>query len=377
MSDMKIISADSHANEPYDIYQRLPAEHRARAPHIEVIDGLRYNILEGQPPKVVEAPNPLTEDDMTRYWREGEEVGRVFHRAGGVDIRTRLADQELDGVSAEVIYPQGLFKVFASSDPGYQTAFSQLYNDWYEEIFGSHRDRCLVSAVIPMVSIEDGTSEAKRVGQMGYRSLSVPVAMPALPYNSPKYEPFWAAAEDTGIPVAFHVATEGPSPHPVADKPIKKDPGEDVVETVAAFASAIDPLTRIVASGVMEKHPGLRFVLVECGIGWLAWVLQTMDEQIEKRHMWVEPKLDMSPSEYFRRQGYATFQDDAVGMVNREVTGSNTLLWGNDYPHDEGTFPHSREAIEHTFRGVSEEEKRMVVGGNAAKLYGFPFNGAS
>jgi predicted TIM-barrel fold metal-dependent hydrolase len=241
-------------------------------------------------------------------------------------------------------------------------------------IVGGHKDRCLVSAVIPMIDVGDSVAEAQRIAAMGYRSLSVPYSMPAAPYNLPEYEPFWTAVEELGIPLAFHVATEGPSPHFVSTEPDKARPGQDLVESIAAFSSAMDPLTRMVGSGALENHPNLKFVLAECGIGWLAWVLQTMDEMNEKRHMWVEPKLDARPSEYFRRQGYATFQEDAVGLRNRDITGVETLMWGNDYPHDEGTFPYSREAIKRTFAGVPEEDTRKIICENAAKLYGFSLN---
>ena len=117
MSDYKVISADSHCNEPAEIYERLPVEYRARAPHEETIDGERFMVFEGQTPMPVIAPNPLNEDDMQRYWRDGEDLGRQQHRAGGVDISLRLADLEKDGVSAEVIYPQAVFKTFASPGP--------------------------------------------------------------------------------------------------------------------------------------------------------------------------------------------------------------------------------------------------------------------
>ena len=117
MAEYKVISADSHLNEPQEVYDRLPAEYRARAPRIEVRDDQRYIIVEGQGPARIEAPNPLKEDDMNRYWRDNEEVGRVMHRAGGTDIPLRLTDQETDGVSAEVIYPHGTFHTFSSKGP--------------------------------------------------------------------------------------------------------------------------------------------------------------------------------------------------------------------------------------------------------------------
>ena len=132
------------------------------------------------------------------------------------------------------------------------------------------------------------------------------------------------------------------------------------------------PMCLFIASGILERFPGLKFVLVECGIGWLAWVLQTLDQINEKRHMWISPKLGLKPSEYFRRQGAATFCDDEVGLANRGVTGIESLLWGNDYPHDEGTFPHSQAVIERVFKDVDAPERDKILFRNSAALYGFP-----
>lgn len=377
MADYKIISADSHCNEPQDIYQRLPAEYRDRAPHEETIDGARYLINEGQEPSPIEAPNPLNEDDMNRYWRDGEELGRQQHRAGGVDIPLRLKDLERDGVNAEVIYPQAVFKIFSSPDPGYQLALARLYNDWHHEIFGEHPDRFVVTAEIPMLNFEDAIAESERVVKMGYRSLSLPLTMPGRPYNYSDYEPFWAAAEEMGAPLALHVFTQGPTGNAALRVPLSDRPqgiGEDMVGNILLMAEAMSPLTMLVASGTLERHPKLKFVLVESGIGWLAWVLQTMDEMYYKRHMWHRPRLKKLPSEYFKGQGYVTFGDDVAGLNNRHITGVDCLMWGSDYPHDEGTFPHSREVIERTFKDIPEDEKRKIVGENAAKLYGFSVN---
>ena len=373
MTDYKIISADSHASEPMELYERLPAEYRHRAPRIETRDGVRYYVFEGMSPSPIEAPNPLNEDDRRRFWRDGEEVGRVVHRAGGTDVPLRLVDQDEDGVSGEIIYPTGYLLTTTSPDPRLQLALARLYNDWYHEIFGDYSDRLVVSATIPILNIEDAIAEAKRAVKMGYRSLSIPMMMPALPYNQPHYEPFWSAVEEMGVPVSLHTFTQGPNTGEV-DQEKWENPGEDMIDLILGLAGAMNPILRLIASGVLQRHPGLKIVLVECGIGWLAWLLQAMDEMHHKRHMWARPKLEMLPSEYFKRQGHLTFGDDWVGLHNREVTGVDCLMWGSDYPHDEGTFPHSREVIERTFKDVPEDEKRKIIGGNAARLYGFPMN---
>ena len=164
--------------------------------------------------------------------------------------------------------------------------------------------------------------------------------------------------------------TSGPSPTP-APEPEERIPN-DLEGQVLGMSLAMYPMVQLIGSGALQRHPNLKFVLVESGIGWLAWLLTQMDDNHHRRHMWETPKLDLLPSEYFKRQGFATFADDIVGLMVREITGVECLLWGSDYPHDEGTFPHSREVIERTFKGIPEDEKRKIVGENAARLYGFP-----
>jgi predicted TIM-barrel fold metal-dependent hydrolase len=365
----RAISSDSHLNEPLEIYERLPAALRARAPRLELRNGKRFMIVEGQPPRPLEAPNPLHEDDKRRYWRDESEgeLGRVFHRAGGTDVALRLKDQDADGIGAEVIYPHGTFNTFTSPDPEFQLALARLYNDYYHEIFGDHPDRFVVSAIIPMGRVDAAIKEAQRVAGLGFRSLSIPMDVPGRPYNTAHYEPFWSAVEELGIPLALHIFTEAKTSE--RDTPVRAEPGEDLAFEVVDMAFAMKPLCLFVASGILERHPSLRFVLVECGIGWLAWVLQTLDQINEKRHMWINPRLSLKPSEYFKRQGAATFCDDEVGLRNRDITGVESLLWGNDYPHDEGTFPYSQSVIERVFKGVPAADKRKILRENAARLY--------
>ena len=375
MPHYPVISANSHLNEPHEIYERLPERFRHRAPRVEERDGQRYLVVEGQWPFPIEAPNPISEDDKTRYWRDDgeteEDVGRVFHRAGGTDINLRLADQAKDGISAEVIYPHGIFNAFTSSDPEFQLALARVYNDYYNEIFGAYPERFVVSAVMPMLDVAGAIVEAERLAKLGFRSVSLPMELPSRPYNLPEFDPFWAAAEEMGLVLGLHTFTFA---EPVDEQGPQRGaaPGADLVETVFYMGVALKPLCELVASGVLQRHPRLKFVLAECGIGWLAWALQTLDQMQDKRHMWMNTRLDLRASDYFRRQGGATFADDAAGLNNREITGVDCLLWGNDYPHDEGTFPHSHEAIERTFVGVSEEDKKKILFENAVRFYGFP-----
>lgn len=119
-----------------------------------------------------------------------------------------------------------------------------------------------------------------------------------------------------------------------------------------------------------HRHPKLRFVIAEGGIGWIASLLRFMDHWWNDHHHWMKPQLDESPSTYFHRQFWATFEDDRPGLLTRELLGVDRLMWGSDYPHTEGIFPRSREQIEEDFKGVPQAEARAMVADNAAHLYG-------
>jgi predicted TIM-barrel fold metal-dependent hydrolase len=110
---------------------------------------------------------------------------------------------------------------------------------------------------------------------------------------------------------------------------------------------------------------------VESGIGWLPWLLETMDHAYRAHHMWVRPVLPRLPSEYYKSNCFSTFQIDPVGLDQIEEQGlTDNVLWANDYPHHEGTWPHSAAAIERGMGHLSESTREKVLGGNAARIFG-------
>jgi predicted TIM-barrel fold metal-dependent hydrolase len=183
------------------------------------------------------------------------------------------------------------------------------------------------------------------------------------PYNSRDYDPGWAAAQAHGMPVSFHVGTGS---NPVTERGL----GGAVINYVEVGLGAQRSLAYLAASGVLARFPDLHVVMVECGAGWLAWLLERMDEAFEEHEQWVQPKLAEPPSFYVRRQGHVTFGNDAAGVVNRDFTGIESLLWASDYPHPEGTWPHTRETLERIFAGVSEPDRERVTYSTTARLYG-------
>ena len=349
-----IVSADCHVLEPPDLWERrIAPKFRHRLPKMELDDrGRKTLIVEGQRSTRIRDFS-LAGDDLERA------------KSGSWDPAKRHKDLDRDGIDAEVVYPNRGLLMWASPDHEHQTEMCRVWNDWAIEVFPTSQKRSLPVAAIAPQNVETSVKEVERVAKLGYRAVFLPVQVPDQPYNLPLYEPLWAAIQETGMPMSFHVGT-GKDPRTATGN------GGAILNYVwHALATAIEPVTQMCVSGILQRFPQLKFATVEAGIGWLAWTLWVMDEGYQKHHFWVAPKLEMLPSEYFRRQGYSTFQDDPIGLETRKWIGPENLMWGDDYPHHEGTWPRSQEVIDRTMSDLSDEERHKVLGLTAARLYGF------
>jgi predicted TIM-barrel fold metal-dependent hydrolase len=266
------------------------------------------------------------------------------------------------------LYPTIALFAFMIPDPELRAACARVYNDWLAETFAPD-PRFAAAALIPVQDVDFAVAEIERVAGKGLRSAMLPINPPAeRPYNDEAYEPLWAAAAAHGFPVSFHVGTGS---NPVTER----GPGGAVINYVEVGLGAPRTLAYLAASGVLERHPDLHVVMVECGAGWLAWLMERMDEAFEEHAGWVRPKLAEPPSSYVRRQGHVTFGNDASGVENRAFTGVEPLLWASDYPHPEGTWPHTKETLARIFGHVPDEERAAITGGTTQALYQFAANG--
>lgn len=340
LKTIPIISADSHISPPLNLYaERLPAHLRHRAPRVEKDEKGEKVVVEGQHARRV------GEAEIKQHEREPEE---------------RLKDLAVDGVVAEVMYGGGT----RMGDAELSMACARVNNDWLAEVFAPYRKRFAAGASIPLFDIGEAITELRRAAKLGLRPAVLPDHMDERPFNSPEYDPFWAAAQEEGMPLSFHVGF-GRDPVRV------HGPGGAITNYALVNSSIIETLSHLSSGGVLERFPDLKVTLVECGIGWLAWGMQILDEAYIKHAHWTRPKLAEPPSFYIKRQVKLTFQDDAVGLGLLDYTGADTLMWGNDYPHHEGTWPHSRDVVARLFAGVPEAAVRKIVHENAKQLYGF------
>jgi predicted TIM-barrel fold metal-dependent hydrolase len=353
ISALPKISADAHVDEPHDLwYERMDRALRDLAPRrIETDEAGGWSlVVDGDPI----GWSGLTFDEAA----ENEAA-----RAAAVAPEVRLAMMRTDGINGEIIYPTIGLYAWNITDPRVGEATCRIYNDWILERLGGHA-RMKVAAMVPTWDVAMAVAEIDRVASHGsVGGLLLPlVGTPE--WNLPQWEPLWTVIAESGVPAVMHQGTGH-------DMIFYRGWGSATANLLATQSMAARATALLSCSGVLERHPALHAVLVEVNAGWIAWTMHTLDEYYQAHQGWAKPKLAALPSHYIRRQIHATFQSDIVAMRNVDFTGADCLLWGNDYPHPESTYPNSREVLSTVLDGVDDVTARAVVGGTAARLFGF------
>ena len=357
-----MVSADGHVQEPSDfLSSRIDKAYHDRLPGV-VLDG-KGNTLqktEGFRPVRIQNINFAGED--------------LLRNRSGKTPQDRIKDLTLDGVDAEVLFPNKGLTIWATPDSDFSLAMCKAYNEWAWETFADFNDRLSPMACVAPGSLAGTIQEIQRCAKLGFRGLSLPCKpVWGAPdhnnanYNLPEFDDLWACIQDVDLPITFHIST-GRDP-----RTSRGNGGAIINYAVHSLSPTMEPIANLCASGVIDKFPKINFGTIEAGIGWVAWALQALDEAYRKHHMFVRPKLNRLPSEYFRSNGFASFQEDKVGLdLARQYDLVNNFQWANDFPHHEGTWPHSAAAIERTMGGLSDAERARILGLNAAEIFKFP-----
>ncbi len=364
----RLISADAHVVEPRDLWTtRMDRKWRDRAPHIATLEDGDYIIIEGLRPRPLAFEGPMA-DLKAQGFDIPKPKGYRYEdtRPGAWDPYERLKDQDMDGVSGEVIYPGIGLTLCRTPDAEYLHASCRAYNDWIAEFCSPYPDRLKGAAMLPNRGpIEWAVAEAERVAKLGLTVVMLPAWCDDRPYNLPAWDPLWAALQDLGLTASFHLCGREPFGR-------AHGPGAGGINVGTIKFEMHDTLMRLIWSGVPLRFPRVKWVLVEGGIGWIASVLEFMDHWWNDHKGWMQPRLPEPPSTYFHRHFCATFENDRAGILTREMIGVENLMWGSDYPHTEGVWPFSRKMVARNFASVPEEETRKIVHDNAVRMYGFP-----
>jgi predicted TIM-barrel fold metal-dependent hydrolase len=358
----RLYSCDDHLdlwNLPRDVWDgRLPASLRERAPRVVEQGETSWWTCDGTIMGMYGLSGP---------YRTGfSAISRLGIEDDGLrasDPALRLQDMERDGVYASVIYGPNLFGL-PIADPELKAACLAAYNDWASEFNRVAPGRLSVLPVLPTHAPDVATAELERAAKAGHRG--VIISPFEFRCTDPEWARFWDVAEATGLPVSFHIG-QGTSQVRVA-------PGS---WELAAFSAVgpmqlDEPLAMMVYSGVLETRPKLRLVLAESGIGWLPYFVKRLDAAGEKHiPRATDYRLKAKPSEIFKRQVYATFEEEPLGPELLPLLGPDNFMWASDYPHPDSTFPHSREAIAEAFAGLDAAFIEQVTATNCKRLYGF------
>jgi predicted TIM-barrel fold metal-dependent hydrolase len=376
MSEMHVMSADSHVMEPADFWAtRLDVKYRDQAPRVVKNDrGAGYVFVA---PGI--SPFPVAGGFGTG--RSGTELkehlskGYEAARPSGWDPAERIKDQDIDGVEAEVLYTTLGMRLFSLDDAGLQRACFGAYNDWLAEFCSYNPKRLVGNALVSLEDIGEGIKELERCARIGLRGAMIWGSAPEdRPYSSRIYDPFWQAASELEMPLSLHVITGRGR-----ESKLEVDPKTGNIVSLAGptrlemYANVIHEiqrsLTSLIVSGVLERFPRLKLVSAENDVGWLPHYMYRLDHAWEKYSALTPEPLPLKPSDYMRRQLWATFQDDPVGPATYKFFGSSNYMWASDFPHTDSTWPNSRKVIERDFVGVPDDVTRKIVFENAAKLY--------
>jgi predicted TIM-barrel fold metal-dependent hydrolase len=365
------ISADSHVVEPPEVFTPLERRFGDRAPRVvfNAQNGHQLDLGDGTLGLPIGAFLIAGMDLGSPATREQLRKGYAIARAGVYDVAQRLRDQDLDGVSAEVLYPSVLFNVYQIEDNEIVKAAFEEYNNWLAEYVAQGNGRLFGLAAIQLRDIDAAITEMQRVKDMGFVGVCIPCTAPAeTPYSSQYYDRFWAAAQEAEMPLAMHIFTGATPNHG-----LPKWPG---VSYPLAYIGIEVTIATLILSGVCERFPGLRFVPTEFETGWVGNMLRRIDHSFYRSGGTPYPGvlLRMKPSEYWSQNFSITFEDDEIGIRTLDYIGINNLMWGSDYPHGDSVFPESQPILDRLFSGKPEEERLAVTALNACKLYKLPFS---
>jgi predicted TIM-barrel fold metal-dependent hydrolase len=287
---------------------------------------------------------------------------------GVLDGDKRLAEQGQDGIVGEVMYPSLNMFTWAVGDTEIMNAAFQRHNDWIVHYCRNAPDRLIGIGCLPIPDVGLAIQEMTRAAELGVRGFMIPTHTPTdRPYHHEDYDPFWEAAQEMNLPLTMHIFV-GTSPD--GGMPSHwGTPGGTIKGYTMAFTTAVNAMIDIICGGVVERFPKLKFVIAEYEIGWLAHILERLDHAAYRTPQHAVDYLTMKPSEYFRRNFIATFEDDKFGIATRYGIGVKNLMWGNDYPHHDSIWPQSMRILDELMTGVPANEVQQMCLDTVCELY--------
>jgi len=284
----------------------------------------------------------------------------------------RLADMDRDGVDASVMY--GPTDPFVIADGELRRHVYEIYNDWVIDFSSAAPERLLGVAQLPMDDPEAARNELSRLAKKSMRLFNVLAARATPPVYDPSWDPFWALAEELEVPIAFHLAVDvrrgGGAPPPA--NPIVAGATRTTLQ-MQGF-QLVEPMAGLIFNGTLDRFPRLKLIMAEAGLAWVPHMIQSFDYYMGRLRSGKvntngAPLPKLTPSEYFPKQIWVTFQDDPYGMKMLNILDQDKVMWASHYPHPASTWPFSQQVIEAQMQGIDPAVRQKILCDNARKLY--------
>lgn len=364
------ISADSHVTEPGDCYvDRIDPKYRDRAPRADTDTTMGA---------VMDVDNGLTRVPYGMIAAAGRPVETIhpFHyvgwdelHQGGWDPAARVVEQDVDGVAAEVLYPSIGMLLCNHPDADYKKACFDAYNLWIAEFQEHAPTRLIGLGQTTLRSVEEGIADLEHIASLGLRGAMLPGYASCHDegdYDDPRWDPLWRAAVELGLPLSFHILTTGRD-----DLSGRGFRGPKMNSFLGIIRGCQDVIGTLIFGGVFEREPDLKVVCVEADAGWAPHWMYRADHAFHRHRNWLTADaMTRLPSEHFRESVYLTFQDDSVAFQVTHLLEHERLMWANDHPHSDATWPESQRVVAEQTSHLAPDVRDDILWRNCARLYG-------
>ena len=379
MVTYKYNSADNHLDQrwvPRDLWQsRVAAQFREQAPKVIDVEGAECWTWEG---KIAGGRDGGTADGRDNAKLLDQFFGKSGARTPPGSLPPAQPELLLEHMDLGNVYGYvgfGSTRKWDIDDPALRHEVYRVYNDWVMELNALDPDRLMILPNLPVFDPAAVPGEIRRLAAMGCKAVEfVPFDGPE-PLFSEIWEPAWEAFEETGVVFSAHIGGNVKTTIPPADR------GERMAYFSCAPFSLARPIADIVYCGALQRHPGLKVLFAECRAGWVPFLIYWMDRQAEERPgLYKDTGLDMLPSEFMRRQGLVTFEEDhiAAQMIQHEDNVlRDILVWGADYPHPQGTWPDPSPIFYEMFKDQTPEFRHEIVYERMRRFFGLRGPGAA
>jgi predicted TIM-barrel fold metal-dependent hydrolase len=361
----KVIDADAHFYEPGDIWDRYidPQFYDRRPKVAKVHGGALFEYEGGQTPHTSLRTKTVLSQMEAKF-------GHAYR--SGWSLKSRLKDMEQEGWDIQVCLPTNGGSGAGNKDSELAVALSRAYNNWAAEFSGGAPERIKFTAVAPAQNISAMVTETRRaVAELGAVSIVLPKAIPEKMWHHSDYESLWATAEELDFPLSLHGAPSG-SPSANARYAPLKGPFVALEECISFPFENMISLGHFMYSGILDKHPKLRLLVLEANAGWVPFWLNRLEKYCEGRQsvFFDEHPLKLTPQEYFLRQcAVAGDSDEPSLKYVVDYLGDNNIVFNTDYPHPDA--PATNEPLKNMIeQPLSKESKRKILWDNAVRIYG-------